>query len=259
MRVPLNFDHPLHEVWTGYINPYYEQREECTPCKGRGDSERGHELSDLWYGWHSNLWVSTGPNRRYNAGAWQYNLDVDDVAALLKADRLWDFTRVHDPSQPGKTARPVDPERQWPNGWLRESNGHVPTPEEVNHWARHNPMFHDSINCWTVIRARLIREGADEWCRCCAGNGEHWPSMRVKMLYDTWESSDPPEGPGFQLWETTTEGSPISPVFITLWELCQWAYYNANTFADYRASPQDWYRMLNADNVHAQVGNSIFI
>ena len=39
----------------------------------------------------------------------------------------------------------------------------------------------------------------------------------------------PPKGEGFQLWETTTEGSPVSPVFETLDELCEWWLYGART------------------------------
>lgn len=33
---------------------------------------------------------------------------------------------------------------------------------------------------------------------------------------------DPPKGEGFQLWETITEGSPLSPVFDTPEELTKW-------------------------------------
>lgn len=31
----------------------------------------------------------------------------------------------------------------------------------------------------------------------------------------------PPKGDGYQLWETTSEGKPMSPVFATLDELCE--------------------------------------
>jgi hypothetical protein len=37
----------------------------------------------------------------------------------------------------------------------------------------------------------------------------------VKAKYDAWEEEPPPEGEGWQLWETVSEGSPISPVFPT--------------------------------------------
>ena len=33
---------------------------------------------------------------------------------------------------------------------------------------------------------------------------------------------EPPEGTGYQLWETVSEGSPVSPVFETKEKLCKW-------------------------------------
>jgi hypothetical protein len=70
---------------------------------------------------------------------------------------------------------------------------------------------------------------------------------------------EPPEGEGYQLWETTSEGSPVSPVFKTLDELCEWCAENATTFADFKASKEQWLSMLSDDFVFHQQGNAIFI
>lgn len=70
---------------------------------------------------------------------------------------------------------------------------------------------------------------------------------------------EPPEGEGFQLWETTSEGSPVSPVFKTLDELCEWCEDNATVFADFKASKEKWKEMLEKDFVHHKQGNFIFI
>jgi len=53
------------------------------------------------------------------------------------------------------------------------------------------------------------------WCKKCDGSGM---DPACKEAYDKWESEDhaPPKGPGYQLWETVSEGSPVSPVFATL-------------------------------------------
>ncbi len=48
---------------------------------------------------------------------------------------------------------------------------------------------------------------------------------------DEWEGTEPPEGEGWQLWETTSEGSPISPVFKEGEELAQWMSTNPCGFA----------------------------
>ena len=69
----------------------------------------------------------------------------------------------------------------------------------------------------------------------------------------------PPEGECYQLWETTTEGSPVSPVFKTLDELCEWCESNYTVFADMKASKEQWKEMLDDDFVHAKIGNAVFI
>ena len=69
----------------------------------------------------------------------------------------------------------------------------------------------------------------------------------------------PPTGDGYQLWETTTEGSPKSPVFATLDELCEWCTDNATTFADNKITKERWRAMLDADFVFHQDGDAIFI
>lgn len=51
---------------------------------------------------------------------------------------------------------------------------------------------------------------------------------------------DPPKGEGYQLWETTTEGSPISPVFKTVEELAKWCENNATIYGFSKISYQEW-------------------
>lgn len=56
---------------------------------------------------------------------------------------------------------------------------------------------------------------------------------------------DPPAGEGWQMWETTTEGSPMSPVFATPEELARWlADNNASTFGDMTARYEAWLGMI---------------
>jgi len=48
----------------------------------------------------------------------------------------------------------------------------------------------------------------------------HWPDacdpdVECKDCATGWKPTEPPAGPGWQLWETVTEGSPITPVFAT--------------------------------------------
>jgi len=50
-----------------------------------------------------------------------------------------------------------------------------------------------------------------------------------------------PKGEGYQLWETTSEGSPMSPVFSTPEELAEWLEFNkASSFGSMTCSYDQW-------------------
>lgn len=103
----------------------------------------------------------------------------------------------------------------------------------------------------------------DSVCTECENLGYECSEDASYCLYypenrSIWEY-DPPSGDGYQLWETTSEGSPKSPVFESLDELCAWCEENATTFASFKTSKEKWKEMLLKDNVHHRDGNMIFI
>jgi hypothetical protein len=55
----------------------------------------------------------------------------------------------------------------------------------------------------------------------------------------------------YQLYETTSEGTPIGPVFDNLDDLCEWAADNATTFASFKATAEEWKSMLSNGLVYA--------
>jgi hypothetical protein len=59
------------------------------------------------------------------------------------------------------------------------------------------------------------------------------------------ETCRPPKGVGYQLWQTTSEPSPVSPVFRTLRELCEFAADNVSTFGTLMATADQWECMLS--------------
>ena len=69
---------------------------------------------------------------------------------------------------------------------------------------------------------------------------------------DLWDGTPPPEGEGFQLWETTSEGSPVSPVFETLDALCEWCEDNATVFGSQKTTREKWKNMLGKGFVSYQ-------
>jgi hypothetical protein len=240
-RVPLDFDHPLDEGWPGFLMPDRFAETPCPDCKD-GYSPHAQYLRDLWYGYRpfnpsstgSTPWQPDSPvirefaqrtilqsrNRhtheraivreaqrlaaRFNS-RWSCHLSQDDVNALVAAERLYTFT--HTWSEEG--------------GWQAIEPPVVPTAAQVNEWSIYG-IGHDVINAGIVIRARCEREGVDVLCPTCQGEAsiEAYPGQRAEA--DAWEPTDPPKGEGWQLWETISEGSPISPVFSTADQLAVW-------------------------------------
>ena len=241
-RVPMDFDWPMNQIWKGFVNPYRSQK--CKACDGVGFNPATKQLSDNWYG-HScseQDWVYITPNRRYNRKAWSHNITQDEVNVLVKEGRLMDLTHVFTSDK----------------GWQPKDPSYHPTAEEVNKWSLEG-MGHDSCNHFICVKTRAKRLGVYGLCKYCKGDGEIWQSDEIKKLAEKWNPFDPPKGKGFQLWETTSEGSPITPVFASLDELCVWAAINSTTFADCKATAEEWKKMLDHDFVCHKEGNAVFL
>lgn len=279
-RVPLDFDWPIGKTWGGYLNPFYKQSTPCPRCGGGGYSPEAKHMQDKWYGnapfrpeergsvpfgvdhpiirkraernvesspdyYGPGEWVIAEEAKRlanlFN-GSWMHHLNDDDVAALVAAGRLHDFTSTWTPGE----------------GWKLKDPPYIPTAKEVNEWSLMG-LGHDSCNQWAVMRAECKRLGYPTECAYCKGEGQLWPSPEIKKQYEDWQETKPPKGDGFQLWETTSEGSPISPVFVTLEELCEWAATEATTFGSFKTSKEEWMKMLNDEFVCHKEGNAVFI
>lgn len=240
-RVPLDFDWPLDKRWDGFLNDL-DVSTPCPHCQ-HGYSAEAKHLRDLWYGYlpfrpemkGSTPFTAFTPQVRQRAernvaqapdfygrgefaiqreaerlaelfnSAWCYHINQDDADALVAEGRLRDLTHDWVPEE----------------GWRPKDPPAAPTALEVNLW-NITRSGHDSINCWIVIGAECERLGAKTSCQHCGGEGRVWPSEEAKAAYDDWEPTPPPEGPGYQIWETVSEGSPISLVFETPEGLAQY-------------------------------------
>ena len=179
---------------------------------------------------------------------WSHHLIQADVDALVAHERLMEFT--HRPRDEAQAEKLRQQKAAGGSGcWLAEPNGYHPTAAEVNAWSLEG-WGHDAISNGVCVEARCAREGVPCRCARCRGTGTIWPTPEIERQYDEWTETEPPTGDGYQLWEDVSEGSPVSPVFASLDELCAWAAEHATTFADKKATAEEWKEMLEDDCVH---------
>jgi hypothetical protein len=225
-RVSLDFDWSLNKVWMGYQNPYESQN--CKVCDGSGYNATTKEISDNFYARNEHRWCD--------------KITQDEVDTLIEEGRLWVFWR-----------------KAVPGGWEDIIPRPVVTASQVNAWEKGPGVGHDAINRGILIKARATRLGVYGLCPTCGGEGETYYTEAIKKAHEEWREFEPPPGEGYQLWETTTEGSPISPVFETLLELCKWCEGNATVFGDQRTTREGWFQMLSDNFVAFHEGNAVFI
>lgn len=113
---------------------------------------------------------------------------------------------------------------------------------------RHVPLYDDSFATaladWERERAEFE---AGRW-----SDGEPLPDSAKGLTFAEWNGPKPeasdymPDWPEatrthFQMYETTSEGTPISPVFATREEVARWcADNNASAFGDMTMSYEEW-------------------
>lgn len=194
-RVPVDFEWPLNQIWKGYHNPF-----EPLPCKH----------------------CQRNPDDPF---ADKSNTDGFSDAFRELTERVRELRR----SQRG--FRDIDLEALREEGLLEEHIEDGPFPEDptVRDLERHldyhalpgSPSVRFTPKMFLAIReARAKEQGIweDRFCDACGGDGEFWFSEEIKERAENWydeERYDPPEGEGWQVWETVSEGAPVTPVFET--------------------------------------------
>jgi len=184
-RVALDFDWPRDAgPWKGFLNPHFV---ECP----NPDCKQG-QLSIGWFIQHlSHALFSAGRNAYYGKPVHPWTFGLNPSGS--------DYGFPDGKHPPGLA------------GFIAGLAG-VPQPE----------LYNGINNDIKLSRALATHAGLDQdYCACktCEGSGIH-PDHQA--AYESWEPYEPPAGPGWQLWETVSEGSPISPVFETPEELARW-------------------------------------
>ena len=215
-RVPLDFDWPLEERWKGYLNPHYKDCRECPFCEGNGWSEFALHFYKQWYGYE--------PFDIAENGSTPYQWDEPAVLEFAKrnVERSPEYYGTGDRVVKREAERLAELKNRsmcyhlslddW-EALKKDSRVRIKwsTPYEMNR-AYISGLGHDSINCYIVLRHRCEKAGKPYLCDVC-NEGRIWRSADHQAAFKAWEREDPPRGDGFQLWETVSEGSPVSPVF----------------------------------------------
>lgn len=254
-RVALEFDWPINEVWEGFLWPDKFKETPCPDCEN-GYSEFAANLYNKWYGKvpfdpsesGSTPFTAETPEvrafaeRNVTGSAWYYG--SGEQAIVKEATRLatlWNGMWMHHLSQEDVDTLVAEGYfRDLTHTWSREDGWQKiePAPqlvaEQVNRWGLLAGMHYGSSEAYVLIKARCKQAGDPEMCLTCKGHAslEAYEGQRADA--EKWESTEPPAGEGWQVWETVSEGSPISPVFDTREGLIRWLMSPAYTWGTSR-------------------------
>ena len=241
-RVPMDFGWPTGRIWKGFLNPYdgckcpwcYDEQERSS----NGATKEAREYEHSWYGFYNGHYLPNPyrPDCRYCPEAKPYAMERWEYDFIVADDDLR-------------------------NRMFGCDKADVPPFEELKEWVLRNNLLMriETLFIYRMTKEYCRRNGFETACPHCDGTGLVWQTEELHQLHENWQPIEPPTGEGYQLWETTSEGSPASPVFATFDELCEWCAENATTFASYKATKEEWAKMLSDDFVCHQEGNVIMI
>lgn len=148
------------------------------------------------------------------------------------------------------------------------ANWQHPKNENGNYIPLLDGKFSERLAKWEEENEQWEKGFRDDW------NGGWKPreADELNMTFTEWDGEKPvkedympeweeEELTHIQLYENTSEGTPISPVYLAseIDKLCEYAAENCSTFADFKASKEEWQSMLDKDFVHHTQGNITFI
>ena len=188
-RVPLDWDWPLNTVWEGRVLPAALEGRPCDACVGSGQTAFAWWLQKLSY---------------------LIGMLADDVTEQQRGR----------PLHPYLAHLSNGPYGQRPGSDAVDFFVGLGVPAERIHFG--------GDHHYAAMRALLKQSGVSATCPACKGEGgfEAYPGQDAER--EAWYDAphEPPKGEGWQVWETVSDGSPVTPVFPT-----------AQALAEHLASP----------------------
>lgn len=218
-RVPLDFDAPIGETWAPLLRPESARLPMCEACYGYGGTATSHWLQSI-----GCLIAMLADDIREQERGRELHPYLGD---LHNRPYHWLGTREAPVLvQP----RPSADAMELVLGLIGEH--HI------------DPIFGTGSSAWCRITRKLVEAAGldpETWgiCTTCEGEGSvGTPEQRA--AHEAWEPAEIPTGDGWQLWQTVSEGGPVSPVFAAPEELARWMVSNRGAL-----SPGD--RSINYD------------
>lgn len=197
-RVPVDFDWPKDKVWHGYLQP--ESLREL-PCPAGDECANGVTTARAWVDKVCYLLLMLNDDRNDQARGRPLHPYFDSIPRP--------YLDSH-----GSSAREIRPSAD-----IQEFGEGLA--------GRGNRRFgHDAVDHWVATKKVIAAAGLnpETWgiCPSCKGHAtiEAYEGQRADQ--EAWTETEPPEGDGWQLWETVSEGSHISPVFADAEGLARW-------------------------------------
>lgn len=242
-RVPLDFSWPMKTLWIGHVNPY--QGVKCPYCE-IGYSKQAQEIREQVYPWKKgDEWRVQNPyrvNELYFPNAKEHNMTQDEVDYYM--------SRQH--KNKLETVNRVMADR------FPEAD--KVTPEIFSQLSLLLWDFTYDLD-GLLIQYHSEKEGWDSSCPHCHGEGVLFLNEEIKRLHDEFRWVEPPTGEGYQMWEDTSEGSPITPVFKTAEELAEYCEREGvSWFGSYTAKKENWLRLIKkSEPATVEVASGVII
>jgi hypothetical protein len=234
-RVALDFDAPVGKTWEPRLRSPERDFPACPTCgpvsgsghgrdsagreKGDGLTPAARQIEETFYALH----LPNGPVREIYR--WDNKISQDEVDNLVAQQRL--STWIRDDSERG--------------GHWEQLPRDAAEVNEIQ--SRGGLDSFDALDRWKLVRYRCERLGIVPECPECNGHGDI-ATDEEREAADNWQFPEPPEGPGWQMWQTVTEGGPVSPVFETPTELAQWLADNEKGVAGEAFEWGEWMRII---------------
>ncbi len=204
-RVPLDFDWPLGHPWEGYVPPP-DGCVECHSCRGLEGRPTGY----------SRLGNAIYASAEFNAKKGLLPSEAED----LTPEELRFLIALQ---------RSVAPEYRRHNKIPYTYGGSTVTDPRM---VAYDIMRHLAKTLRVSLTKTFMCPVCKGECRVVADETQHQARRR-------WRRKAPPKGKGWQVWETVSGGSPITPVFATPEELIEYLCTTGTTW-DQESIARGW-------------------